>query len=116
VLLYVAAFACSFGPVVWVVISEIFPTRIRGRAMSLATLTLWVACYLVSQTFPMLVERIGAGNSFLVYAAMSLMSLVFIVWLLPETKGRTLEEIQHDWQTSADAVPQPMALPQPHEL
>jgi SP family arabinose:H+ symporter-like MFS transporter len=116
VLLYVAAFACSFGPVVWVVISEIFPTRIRGRAMSLATLTLWVACYLVSQTFPMLVERIGAGNSFLVYAAMSLVSLVFIVWLLPETKGRTLEEIQHDWQTSADAVPQPMALPQPHEL
>lgn len=116
VLMYVAAFACSFGPVVWVVISEIFPTRIRGRAMSLATLTLWVSCYLVSQTFPMLVERIGAGNSFLIYAIMSLLSLVFIACLLPETKGRSLEEIQHDWLKGEATFSQPTNIPQPYDV
>lgn len=97
ILLYVAAFACSFGPVVWVVIAEIFPIRIRGRAMSVATLTLWVTCYVISQTFPMMIDRIGAANSFLTYAIVSVLSIGFIVCLQPETKGRSLEEIQHAW-------------------
>jgi SP family arabinose:H+ symporter-like MFS transporter len=104
VLMYVAAFACSFGPVVWVVISEIFPTRIRGRAMSVATLVLWVFCYLVSQTFPMLIERVGTGNCFLIYACMSGLSLIFIFFLLPETRGRSLEQIQHSWLQNQSAA------------
>jgi sugar porter (SP) family MFS transporter len=105
VLMYVASFACSFGPVVWVIVSEIFPTRIRGRAMSVATLVLWIFCYIVSQTFPMLIERVGTGNCFLIYSIMSGLSLIFIFFMLPETRGRSLEQIQHSWlQQQSSAV------------
>ena len=97
ILLYIACFAASLGPVVWVVISEIFPTRIRGRAMSIATVFLWVACYLVSQTFPMLLEGLGSAGTFWLYMAMSAINFVFVLKVVPETKGRTLEEIERSW-------------------
>jgi SP family arabinose:H+ symporter-like MFS transporter len=100
ILLYVGAFAVSMGPVVWVVIAEIFPTRIRGRAMSIATVTLWAACYLVSQTFPMLVERLGSATTFWTYGAMSALCFVFVWVVVPETKGKTLEEIERSWVKS----------------
>jgi sugar porter (SP) family MFS transporter len=95
--LYVASFGVGLGPGVWVVISELFPTRIRGRAMSIATLCLWLACILVSFTFLTLVERIGSTGAFWVYAAMSVVNLLFIWRLMPETKGRSLEEIERSW-------------------
>ena len=95
--LYVASFGVGIGPGVWVVISELFPTRIRGRAMSIATLCLWLACILVSFTFLTLVEKIGSTGAFWVYAAMSVVNLLFIWRLMPETKGRSLEEIERSW-------------------
>ena len=97
ILAYVAAFAASQGPVVWVIVSEIFPTRIRGRAMSVATVCLWAACYLVSQTFPILVETVGSAVTFWLYAAMCLVTVVFVVLFVPETKGKSLEEIEARW-------------------
>lgn len=94
VLAYVASFALTLGPVVWVVISEIFPTKVRGRAMSIATVTLWVACYVVSQTFPMLVERIKEPATFYMYSVICFIMIAFVAAVVPETKGKTLEEIE----------------------
>ncbi len=96
VLVYVASFAVAMGPVVWVVMSEIFPTRIRGRAMSIATVCLWIACYGVSQLFPLMLERLE-GYAFFVYASMCVVSFAFVLGCLPETKGRSLEEIEKSW-------------------
>jgi MFS transporter, SP family, xylose:H+ symportor len=100
---YVACFALSMGPVVWVVLAEIFPTRIRGRAMAIATFLLWTSNYLMSLTFPILdandwlITHFHHAAPFWLYAVFSL-ATVFIVWrFLPETKGKTLEEIEHSW-------------------
>jgi len=97
---YISFFALSIGPVTWVIISEIFPTRIRGRAISLATVFLWSANWLVSQTFPMLnespvlVEKFHHGFTFWIYGLMCLILFIFIYRLVPETKGKSLEEIE----------------------
>lgn len=96
ILAYVASFAVAMGPVVWVVMSEIFPTRIRGRAMSIATVFLWISCYAVSQFFPLMLERLQ-GSVFFVYSQMCVIALVFIAAFVPETKGKTLEEIEKRW-------------------
>jgi len=103
ILSYIACFALSVGPVTWVILSEIFPTRIRGRAMAIATVCLWVANFLVTQTFTMmdehpgLVERFHHGFPFWVYALFSVLAFVFILACVPETKGKTLEEIERGW-------------------
>lgn len=97
ILLYVASFGVGLGPGVWVVISELFPTRIRGRAMSIATVCLWLACILVAATFLSLVEAIGSTGAFWLYAAMSVLNFLFIWRVMPETKGRSLEEIERSW-------------------
>lgn len=97
VLGYIACFAFSVGPVVWVVMSEIFPTRIRGRAMGIATVCLWCACYLVSQTFPMLRASLGPTLTFYSYGAMCVVMVIFVWRVVPETKGKTLEEIERSW-------------------
>jgi MFS transporter, SP family, arabinose:H+ symporter len=104
VLAYVASFAFSMGVVGWVLISEIYPTRTRGRAMSLATSAVWAGCFLVSLTFPMLVDWKGPlGESarpelaFWLYAAMCVLAVLFIWRFVPETKGRSLEEIETSW-------------------
>ncbi len=96
VLLYVASFAVAMGPVVWVVMSEIFPTKIRGRAMSIATVCLWIACFLVSRYFLVLLERLG-GYTFFIYAGMCVVSFIFVGLVVPETKGKSLEEIERSW-------------------
>lgn len=96
VLCYVASFAIAMGPVVWVVLAEVFPTAIRGTAMSIATVCLWISCFLVSQFFPWMLENLG-GKSFFVYAAVCAVAFVFIYVFIPETKGRSLEEIEKDW-------------------
>lgn len=94
---YVASFAVAMGPVVWVVLSEIFPTRTRGRAMSVATVALWVANFLICQTVPWMFENLGHPITFWTYAAMCLVALVFVALFVPETKGKTLEEIERSW-------------------
>jgi SP family arabinose:H+ symporter-like MFS transporter len=97
VLIYVAFFAVGLGPGVWVYIAEIFPTRVRGRATSLAVTALWTACLGVTLTFLSLVEALGTSASFLLYAALSLVTFVFVWKWVPETRGRSLEEIQRMW-------------------
>jgi len=104
ILAYIASFAMSLGPVVWVVIAEIFPTRIRGRAMGIATLMLWAANYLVSQTFPILnehpwlVEHFHHAFPFWLYGAMCVVTVLFVWRLVPETKGKSLEDIERLWE------------------
>jgi sugar porter (SP) family MFS transporter len=101
---YIASFALSVGPVTWVILSEIFPTRIRGRAMAIATVCLWAANYVVSQTFPMmnenawLVEKFNRAFPFWVYGGLCAVLVVFVLLCVPETKGKTLEEIEKHWQ------------------
>ena len=90
---YVAAFSLSVGPVTWVVISEIFPNQLRGTAMSVATAVLWFMNWIVTQTFPVAIDQIGHTGTFLIFAAMGICSLLFVIFFLPETKGKTLEEL-----------------------
>ncbi len=104
IVVYIAAFGLSVGPVVWVILSEIFPTAIRGRALGLAAFFLWAADYAVTQTFPIMdakdswfVRQMSHAFPFYVYAAFCVV-LGLVVWrLVPETKGRTLEEIELEW-------------------
>jgi SP family xylose:H+ symportor-like MFS transporter len=109
---YIASFAASMGPVVWVVLSEIFPTGIRGRAMAIATVTLWAANYLVSQTFPIinenpwLVETFHHAFPFWLYGVFCLVTIIFVALVVPETKGKSLEEIEQMWR-SRKGAPQP---------
>jgi MFS family permease len=84
----------SLAPVTWVVISEIFPNRIRGAAMSVAVSALWIACFILTYTFPMLNARLGSSGTFWLYAVICVCGFTFIFFKLPETKGRTLEEIE----------------------
>lgn len=98
ILLFVAAFAVAMGPIPWIVNSEIFPTKLRGRAMAAAIFMLWLADFAVTQTFPRLRESAGPAATFWIYAGCSLLSTVFVAWLVPETKGRTLEEIERSWK------------------
>jgi len=97
--LFIAAFAMAMGPVGWLLCSEIFPNKLRGRAMSIAALTVWASCYVVAKTFPMLNDNpaIGPAKTFWAYAVVSLFSFVFVFALVPETKGRTLEQIEQMW-------------------
>jgi sugar porter (SP) family MFS transporter len=96
VVVAIAIYAMSLAPVVWVILSEIFPNRIRGAAMALATFALWVACFILTYTFPLLNASLGAAGTFWVYAAICLLSFVFIMLKLPETKGKSLEELEKE--------------------
>jgi MFS transporter, SP family, galactose:H+ symporter len=97
VVIYLASFAISLGPIFWLLISEIYPTTVRGQAMSLATVTIWLADLLVSITFLSMVEAFGARASFWVYGAACVVAFVFSLKLVPETKDRTLEQIEASW-------------------
>ena len=99
-IIYVVSFAISWGCVCWTLISELFPNRIRSRAMALAVACQWLAGFIVTQTFPMmdrsptLQALFNGGFSFWLYAAFSLLSLFFVLRFVPETKGYELEEIE----------------------
>ena len=94
---FIACFAASFGPVIWVLLSEMYPTRMRGRAMSVATFSLWVGTALVGQMVPWLLETMGAGGTFWLFAVLCSPTL-YLGWkVLPETKGKSLEEIERYW-------------------
>ncbi len=98
ILCYVAFFSFGMGPGVWVVMSELFPTRIRGRAMSLATVALWLACLLITVTFLSLVKAFTAAGAFWLYAFMCGCTVWFVWKFTPETKGKNLEEIEQQWK------------------
>jgi sugar porter (SP) family MFS transporter len=94
VLVYIASFAASFGPVTWVLIAEIYPNKLRSEAMSIAIVSLWAGCFLVSLTFPYMLNVLGGGTAFFVFGVMCIIYLTFIFLKVPETKGRSLEELE----------------------
>ena len=94
ILAYIACFAISLGPLTFVVIAEIFPTKARGTAMSVATFILWITVFIVSQTFPMLMGSIGNAFTFWIYMIMAVFAFLFVWKMVPETKEKTLEEIE----------------------
>jgi SP family sugar porter-like MFS transporter len=99
VILVVAAIACycySLAPVTWVILSEIFPNRIRGAAMAVSVVALWLANFLLSQSFPIMFEKLGMSGCFWVYSVICLGGTLYIHRNLPETKGKTLEQIEND--------------------
>jgi len=99
ILCFIAFFAFSFGPVIWTLLSEIYPTYLRGRAMSIATLSLWSGTYIIGQTVPWLFENLKTHGTFWLFAGMCIPALLIVWKLVPETKGKTLEEIENYWLT-----------------
>jgi len=91
----IACYSMSLAPVTWVVLSEIFPNRIRGAAMSIATFALWSACFVLTYTFPLLNKLLSASGTFWLYGLICVFGFWFILKKLPETKGKSLEEIEH---------------------
>jgi SP family arabinose:H+ symporter-like MFS transporter len=106
ILLFIACFAFSYGPVIWVLLSEIFPTKIRGKAMSLATFSLWVGTALVGQLTPIFLEKLKPAGTFWLFAALTAPALYLAIKIIPETKGKSLEEIERYWlnKKSKDTV------------
>ena len=96
---FTASFSSSLGPIPWVIISEIFPMKIRGLAMSFAIVTLWLGVILITQFTPILLDSIGGAFTFWIFMANSAILLIFTYKMIPETKGRTLEEIEKSWRT-----------------
>lgn len=103
-LVYTAGFAVSWGPVTWVLLSEIFPNQIRGKAMAVAVAMQWIANYIVSWTFPILdknpflVQHFRHGFAYWIYGVMSILAALFMWKMVPETKGRSLEEMEQVWR------------------
>jgi SP family xylose:H+ symportor-like MFS transporter len=110
-LVYTAGFAVSWGPVTWVLLAEIFPNQIRGKAMALAVAAQWIANYLVSWTFPILdknpylVAHFNHGFSYWIYGVMGILAAIFMAKMVPETKGKTLEQMEALWLTQGKKAP-----------
>lgn len=98
---FIASFAFSMGPIVWTIISEIYPNRVRGRAIAVATAFNWLAAFFVAQFFLSFVNAIGQAATFAIFAILCAVSFVFVERYVPETKGRSLEEIQALWKAPA---------------
>lgn len=93
-MLTVALYAIGLAPLTWVIVSEIFPSSIRGIAMSISSSVLWIGCYLLTLTFPMLMQEVGGSGTFGLYAVVCISGALFIFKYIPETKGKSLEEIE----------------------
>ena len=96
IVMAIAVYAMTLAPVTWVVLAEIFPNRIRGAAMAVGTTSLWTACFLLTYTFPLLNKALKASGTFWLYAVICIAGFLFILRKLPETKGRSLEEIEKE--------------------
>ncbi|MFC1650824.1 sugar porter family MFS transporter [Candidatus Latescibacterota bacterium] len=95
-LVFCASFTMSMGVVIWVYLSEIFPTKIRGRAVSIATMVLWLTNVVIAQVFPWFMDKI-AGNTFYIFSGICVLAFIFVWTMVTETKGKTLEEIEKMW-------------------
>ncbi|NWF91043.1 MAG: sugar porter family MFS transporter [Ignavibacteriaceae bacterium] len=95
----IACYAMSLAPVTWVILSEIFPNRVRGAAMSIATFALWAACFILTYTFPLLNKLLNAHGTFLLYGTICVLGFLFVMKKLPETKGKSLEQIETELVT-----------------
>jgi SP family arabinose:H+ symporter-like MFS transporter len=101
VMSFVAGHAFGNGVACWVIISEIYPTKVRGRGMSIATTALWLVGYLGNQLFPIMQKHLGSDGTFWCFSAGALLTIILVGWLIPETKGRSLEEITKFWTDSS---------------
>jgi SP family galactose:H+ symporter-like MFS transporter len=101
---YIVFFGIGLGPVVWLLISEIYPTKIRGKAMSIATLCVWGANWLVAGTFLSLIHAAGPAGTFWIFAAVCVLSFFFCLLFVPETKGKSLEDIERHWRHFGEKV------------
>ncbi|MCK9412675.1 MAG: sugar porter family MFS transporter [Prolixibacteraceae bacterium] len=94
---YIAFFAASLGPATWVVATELFPNRLRSKGMSIAIVSLWMACTVVTIAFPIMLEKLSGGITFLIFALICLANLLYVLKYVPETKGKTLEELEKEF-------------------
>jgi len=101
---FVAGHAFGNGVACWVIIAEIYPTKVRGRGMSIATTALWLVGYLGNQSFPVLQELVGSDGTFWMFSAGALLTIVLVGRFIPETKGRSLEEITKFWRQEKSVV------------
>ena len=92
----IACYAMTLAPIMWVVISEIFPNAVRGVAMSIATVALWSASFVLTYTFPLLNNAMGAAGTFWIYGLICLCGFIFVYRMIPETKNKSLEEIEKE--------------------
>jgi MFS family permease len=93
---YISFFAASLGPAVWVVTAELFPNRLRSKGMSIAIVSLWIACAIVTISFPIMLEKLSGGITFLIFALICLANLIYVSRYVPETKGKTLEALEKE--------------------
>jgi len=98
---FIASFAATWGPVVWVMLPEVLPLSVRGTAMGVAVCLQWLANFAVAQTFPLMLSGLGPGPSFLIYAGLGIAAGLFVMRFVTETKGRSLEEIESDLQSDS---------------
>ena len=91
---YCAFFSASLGPTVWVMVAELFPNRLRSKGMSVAVVALWIACTIVTIAFPIMLEKLSGGITFLIFALICLANLLYVLKYVPETKGKTLEQLE----------------------
>ncbi|OJE26528.1 D-xylose transporter XylE [Bacillus pacificus] len=103
IIVYTASFMMSWGPICWVLISEIFPNKIRGQAVAIAVAAQWAANYFISSTYPMMMEYSG-GLTYSFYGLMSVLSALFVWKLVPETKGKTLEQMENTWKKQTEYI------------
>ena len=96
IIIYTASFMMSWGPICWVLISEIFPNKIRSQAVAIAVAAQWAANFFISSTYPPMME-FSSGGTYLFYGVMSIISAIFVWKMIPETKGKTLEEMENLW-------------------
>lgn len=96
VVLAIGFYAMSLGPITWVLLSEIFPNRVRGAAMAVSTAALWIASFLLTYTFPFLNSGLGTGGTFILYAVICSAGFLFVLHRIPETKGKSLEELENE--------------------
>lgn len=96
VVLAIGFYAMSLGPITWVLLSEIFPNRVRGVAMAVCTAALWIASFLLTYTFPFLNSGLGTGGTFMLYAAICFFGFIFVLRRIPETKGKSLEKLEKE--------------------
>ena len=96
VMLAIAVYSMTLAPIMWVLLSELFPNRVRGLALGISVVTCWVAYLILTYTFPIMHETVGTAKTFWVYSAFLFVAFIVLCFALPETKGKSLEQIERD--------------------
>lgn len=94
VLAFIATYAATLAPVTWVLIAEIFPTKVRELAISVSSTMLWIACFALTYAFPVMIDKFSTSQTFLFFAGICAVYFIFLYFLVPETKGKSLDDAQ----------------------